>query len=326
MRPLAPSPPSVDRFRSAVEALGLGSDRLGLAVSGGPDSLALLLLGAAAFPERVEAATVDHGLRPEGVAEARFVAELCAALGVPHAILAVEVPRDGASVQMKARRARYAALGDWIEARALAALATAHHLDDQAETLMMRLLRGSGVSGLAAIRALGPIPGRGGQGRLVRPLLGWRRHDLRRLVEDAGIEPVDDPSNRDPRFDRARLRERLAGAPWLDPVPLARSAAALAEADAALEWTVAMLARERLARDGPMLRLDAAGIPAELQRRLVLAALGTIHPEMPPPRGEEVARLLERLRAGKAATLGEVACRGGAIWTFAPAPPRRRPG
>jgi tRNA(Ile)-lysidine synthase len=142
-----------------------------VAVSGGPDSLALLLLAHAAMPGLVEAATVDHGLRSESADEAAFVAEICGKLGVPHATLKVTV--GAGNLQAEARAARYAALAGWMAERGLAALATAHHADDQAETLILRLNRGSGVAGLAGVRARGLVPGT--RLPLLRPLLGWRR-------------------------------------------------------------------------------------------------------------------------------------------------------
>ncbi|MEC7398775.1 MAG: tRNA lysidine(34) synthetase TilS, partial [Pseudomonadota bacterium] len=118
-------------------------------MSGGPDSLALLLLAQAAFPGMVEAATVDHGLRSESADEARFVAGLCRDRGIPHEILTCAV--EAGNMQDRARSARYAALDQWAKEHAIAAIATAHHADDQAETLLMRLNRGSGLSGLSGI-------------------------------------------------------------------------------------------------------------------------------------------------------------------------------
>jgi tRNA(Ile)-lysidine synthase len=298
------------RFRADLEALtGAAPARLGLAVSGGPDSLALLLLAHAAYPGRVHAATVDHGLRAESAAEAAFVAGLCGELGVPHVTLAANMT-DKVNVQAAARARRYALLGRWAGEVKAGCLLTAHHLDDQAETLVMRLLRGSGLAGLSGVRAVNPP--------LVRPLLGWRREELAAVVRAAGVDPVVDPSNQDERFDRARIRRRLAEAQWLDPTPLARSAAALAEAEDALEWAVERLWRERV--DG--LTLDPAGLPAELRRRLVLRLLAAIGE--PAPRGEEVGRLLATLDGGGTATLAGVKCVGGERWRFAPAPSRRR--
>ena len=303
----------VARFRADLERLTGGPPaRLGLAVSGGPDSLALLLLAEAAYPGRIEAATVDHGLRPESGAEADFVARLCAARGIPHRILPARMT-ETANLQAAARARRYALLNAWLGEIGAPFLATAHHLDDQAETLVLRLLRGAGLAGLSAIRAASPP--------IVRPLLGWRREELAGLVAAAGIVPADDPSNRDARFDRARVRRRLAENPWLAPEPLARSAGALAEADAAMEWMAERLRRERVVESADGVTLDPSGLPAELQRRLVRAILAAMGG--PAPRGEAVTRLLASLRAGRTATLAGVKCRGGSLWRFAPAPPRR---
>ena len=205
---------------------------MGLAVSGGPDSLALLLLANAAFAGQVEAATVDHGLRAENADEAAVVAHICREMGVEHRVLRVEVAAG--NLQAEARIARYTALAGWLEERKLAALATAHHGDDQAETLLLRLNRGSGVAGLAGVRARGVVPGTAIP--LLRPLLGWRRGELADIVAAAGLAPAQDPSNTDDRFDRARLRKVLARAGWLDIPALAASAAHLADADAALDW------------------------------------------------------------------------------------------
>lgn len=318
----SPAPETVERFRRDAEALcGGAPESIGIAVSGGPDSLALLLLAQAAWPDRVRAATVDHRLRPESAAEAAFVAELCAGLGIPHRILTPEAPPQG-NVQSAARALRYRLLGLWAAEHGIGRIATAHHLDDQAETVLMRLLRGAGLPGLAAIRAAGPLPGGEGAVRLIRPLLGWRRAELAAIVAAAGIAAVSDPANVDPRYDRARIRSLIAASPWIEPEPLARSAGALAEAEAALAWAAARLAQERIreAEDGAV--LDPAGLPAELRRRLVLDLLGRLGAEA--PRGEALQRLLTALEAGETATLAGIKCRGGAVWTFAPAPPRRR--
>jgi tRNA(Ile)-lysidine synthase len=303
----------VARFRADLEKLTGGvPERLGLAVSGGPDSLALLLLAHAAFPDRVQAATVDHGLRPESAAEAAVVAGLCGRLGIPHATLRAEM-NGSANLQAAARARRYALLAQWLGETGAAFVATAHHLDDQAETLVMRLLRGSGLAGLSGIRPLFPP--------VVRPLLGWRRAELAAVVREAGIEPVADPSNLDERFDRVRIRRRLAETGWLEPEPLARSAGALAEANEAMDWMVERLRGERVSGTPAGVTLDPAGLPVELQRRLVLAILAAMG--RPAPRGEDLTRLLRKLGAGGTATLAEIKCAGGALWRFTPAPPRR---
>ena len=171
-------------------------------MSGGPDSLALLLLAQAAFPDGVEVATVDHGLRPDSAEEAASVGRICAALAIPHAVLTVDVARTG-NLQAAARAARYAALADWRKQRNLHVIATAHHADDQAETLLMRLNRGAGVRGLAGMRAAAPLPGTP-EVPLIRPLLGWRRQELVGIVAGSGIAAVNDPSNENLRFERVR--------------------------------------------------------------------------------------------------------------------------
>src|SRR3954466_8445661 len=128
-------PSLLERFAGDLAPCGGGTGLLGVAVAGGPDSLALLLLAEAAFPGRVRAATVDHRLRPESAGEAAFVARICADRGVPHDILEASVARAGEGLQAAAREARYAALAAWMRERGLAWLLTAHHADDQAETL-----------------------------------------------------------------------------------------------------------------------------------------------------------------------------------------------
>src|SRR6187399_1750199 len=228
-----PSPELVARFSEALARVWPDGGRLGLAVSGGPDSLAMLLLAEAAIPGRFEVATVDHGLRPASAGECAMVAELCSARGIPCSVLHVTVAPG--NVQNEARKARYAALAAWAEQRVLSAIATAHHADDQAETLLMRLNRGSGLGGLVGVREARFMPGSAVS--LIRPLLTFRRRELGELVAAAGLDPVIDPSNADDRFDRARIRRALADADWLDPVALSRSACLLGEAQQAIDAT-----------------------------------------------------------------------------------------
>mgnify|MGYP000414373972 FL=1 len=306
-----------ERFAADLRALWPDGGRLGLAVSGGPDSLALLVLAAAALPGRVSAATVDHGLRADSAAEAAHVAAICGDLDVPHETLAVAV--EPGNVQSAARAARYAALEQWAVRHELAALATAHHADDQAETLLLRLNRASGVAGLAGVRARGTVPGT--RLPLLRPLLGWRRAELADIVAAAGLDPVDDPSNRDDRFDRARLRKALAQADWLDVPALAQSAVHLADADSALQWAAAREWAEQVER-------GAMGITYRPQapRAVALRVLARIVTELDgeAPRGSAVARLFDTLLARQPASIGGLVARalpGG--WSFARAPKRR---
>lgn len=315
----APSDASLERFRRDLVAIA-GEDpaRIGIALSGGPDSLALLLLAAAAFPARVAAATVDHRLRAESGSEAERAAAACERLGVPHRTLEVEVG-ERPSVQAAARTARYAALEQWAAAEGVGLLLTGHHLDDQAETLLMRLLRGSGVGGLAGVR---PLVALSPSLLLCRPLLGWRRSELAALVADAGLEPVDDPSNSDEAYDRSRIRRLLAETAWLAPEPLARSAAALADAEEALERIAAAEAAERISESPDAVAFDPRGLPSELVRRLLLRALRTVEPAA-SPRGEQLGDLIRTLERGATATLAGVKCVGGEVWRLSVSPPRR---
>jgi tRNA(Ile)-lysidine synthase len=318
----APSPAQVERFRRDLDSLGVPPGRVAVAVSGGPDSLALLLLATAARSGEIAAATVDHGLRPESGAEAEHVAAICADLGCPHRILTVAVPAGGEGLQGEARRERYRALAGWMAQAGLSSLLTAHHADDQAETLLMRLLRGSGVAGLAGVRARLPLPGAEGGSLLFRPLLGWRREELATIVREAGLDAIDDPSNANEAFDRVRIRRRLAETPWLTADPLARSAAALAEADEALEETAELLFEARVEERGKALVLRPDDLPAELLRRVVLRCLRRIAPGA-APRGEQIGALIDQLRRGGTISLAGVKCIGGAEFRFEAAPPRR---
>lgn len=290
---------------------------LGIAVSGGPDSLALLRLAAQVRPGAVRAATVDHGLRAESAAEAAAVTQICAGLGVPHRVLCVTVAEG--NIQAEARVARYAAMAAWMAEDGIAALATAHHADDQAETLLMRLNRASGVAGLAGVRERGQVPGT--KAPLLRPVLGWRRVELARVVADAGLIAADDPSNRNAAFDRVRLRQALAGAEWLDVAAVAQSAAHIAEADVALDWAAAREWAEAVSAEGLGVTYRPRG-----PRAIALRVLARIVTEMDgaPPRGAAVARLFDTLIARQPASIGHIVARPmPAGWSFTKAPQRR---
>ncbi len=279
--------------------------------------MALLLLAHAALPGRVEAATVDHGLRPESAGEAGIVAELCQELGIRHGTLVVSVPRG--NMQEQARLARYAALEGWARDRAISAIATAHHADDQAETVLMRLNRGSGVAGLAGIRACGTVPG--GETTLLRPLLGWRRAELAGIIERAGVETADDPGNRDPAFDRARMREVLAGAGWLDVDAMARSAANLADAaDALASWADDEWRRHVYAHPGKVTYNATA--PHAVRYLVAMRAIAFLTGS--EPRGGALAELMDRLEnGGKGNIAGVMVGKAASTWFFEREPPRK---
>ena len=276
-----------------------------------------MLLAHEALPGRIAAATVDHRLRAESAGEAAMVARLCAASGIPHAVRAVSVAPG--NVQAQARSARYAALADWAAAEGLAALATAHHADDQAETLLMRLNRGSGVAGLAGVRARGVVPGT--QLPLLRPLLGFRRTELAEVVTAAGLEPVNDPSNFDDQFDRARLRKALDGADWLDVSALAASAAHLADADGAIEWAAQREWNECVSR-APLGLTYRPQAPRAAALRVIARIVRELGGE--EVRGSAVARLFDSLMARETASIGNLVARTTPEgWSFTKAPPRR---
>jgi tRNA(Ile)-lysidine synthase len=310
-------PAYLERFTQALADLGVGgNDHILLAVSGGPDSLALLLLAHLWAPERIAVATVDHRLRQESADEAIHVSQICKDWDVQHVTLAPSEPISG-NIQSSARTARYALLAEAAKTHSCTFIATAHHGDDQLETLLMRLVRGSGVSGMAGIRAR--------NGQIIRPLLGFSKAELEGICATAGVKPVRDPSNDNADFDRVAMRQWLATSEHaFDIGSAARTAAALGDATAALDWMSAQLANERISLAEDKIALDANSLPKEMQRRLLLRVLIQIDPKI-TPRGDAIERLLVDLSSGRTAMIGDIRCQGGDIWHFSPAPPRRKP-
>ncbi len=245
-----------------------------LAVSGGADSTALMVLacrwrqGLSAGPELV-AATVDHGLRPDSRAEAQAVGALARRLGLAHEILVWDDEKPTTGIEAAAREARYRLLAALARRRRAAAIATAHTLDDQAETVLMRLAAGSGPAGLAGMR---PRDVRNGV-VVLRPFLGLRKRRLIATLERYGIAWVEDPMNADPAFARPRLRAAAAALAreGLTPERMAR----LAERIARYEQVVAAAARaarETLldpARPGRFDGRVLLAVPEELALRLI---------------------------------------------------------
>jgi tRNA(Ile)-lysidine synthase len=276
----------------------------------------MLLLAEAALPGRFEVATVDHGLRPEAAGECAMVAEVCARRGVPCEVLRVEVP--GGNVQAGARATRYAALARWVSLRGLSALATAHHADDQAETLLMRLNRGSGVAGLAGVRERTSVPPF--LVPVIRPLLGFRRADLAAIVAGSCLIAVEDPSNADDRFDRARIRKALAESDWLDPLAVAASAGRLSQADEALEWAAAREWNERVTGSDDGFRYRSLA-PRAVAMRVIARIVSDFGGRA---RGQDLARLIDRLEAGESGNVAGVLAKvEDGDWVFRREPPRR---
>lgn len=256
-----------------------------LAVSGGPDSMALCLLAAtwARGPARppVFVATVDHGLRPESRAEAELVARVAAAHGLPYRILDWRGPKPKTRIQERARTMRYALLAE--EARRVGAtlIATGHHADDQAETILLRLARGSGLHGLAGMPLKTELEP---NLWLVRPLIDQRKAALVALCTAENCPFVEDPSNDNEAFARTRLRRAMPAlvALGLDTSRLVRLGARLARAEAALEAETDRVARLRLSAASPsrmVVELGGDVLPAEIRLRLLARAIATLAPD-----------------------------------------------
>ena len=272
---LLPQPREDDRPLDPAALFADLDDASGLllAVSGGPDSMALLLLAArlrARLP--IHVATVDHGLRPESAGEAALVAALADDLGLPHAILAWDGIKPLTRIQERARAARYALLADHARVIGASHLLTAHHADDQAETVLMRLGRGSGLAGLAGMRRETPL----GAGLvLLRPLLDVPKADLVALCRVEGVAFIEDSSNCNPAYARARLRAQSAtlAALGLDRPALTRLAWRMGRADAALEAEAARVeAWLSIERDGDGLRVRLASL-RHAEREILLRVL-----------------------------------------------------
>jgi len=279
--------------------------RLGVAVSGGGDSVALLhLLAAWADRPTLHVVTVDHRLRPEAADEAAGVARLCARLGVPHDTLHWQGWDGRGNLPDAARRARYGLMSDWARARALDAVALGHTADDQAETFVMRLARGAGIDGLSAM-----APERHAWGMLwLRPLLAARRADLRAYLVSIGATWAEDPSNEDPSYDRVRARAVLSALG-----PLGISAEGIAAVTTHLREVREVVAHATLRAAQEVLRIEAGDVvfdrarlaaqPAELRRRLMAQALRWVARADYGPRAAGMAELTRAALAGSAGTL-----------------------
>jgi tRNA(Ile)-lysidine synthase len=226
--------PGVKRLDPATLFAGLADhSRLGLAVSGGPDSLALMLLMAQwvrrGGPE-LFVYTVDHGLRPEAADEAAMVAREAERLGLTARILRWDGNKPATGVQAAARRTRYRLFAGAMKRDEVELLVTAHHLGDQAETVLMRMAHGSGIDGLRGMDPLSVVEGCA----IARPLLGVDPAQLRAVVDAAGLAAAADPSNLDPAYERVRWRQLLPAlaAEGLTPQRLAALAGRLDHAGA----------------------------------------------------------------------------------------------
>lgn len=277
-----------------------------LAVSGGPDSVALMWLmarwrRALAHGPRLIAITVDHGLRPEAAREAREVKRLARELELPHRILRWSGDKPRAGVPAAAREARYRLLAQAAKSAGASHVVTAHTRDDQAETVLMRLLRGSGITGLGAMARVTERDGVA----LARPLLDVAKSRLIATLDKAKIAYADDPTNHDTSFTRPRLRALLPAlaAEGGDARSLARLAMRLSRANAAIEVLADGAERylalkgqgaAQPARDGVVFDAEAfAGLPEEIRLRVLTRAINRFGHEGPAELGKLEAVLVQ---------------------------------
>lgn len=319
-----PWTPTADDL-AAIFAPLRGCARVVLAVSGGSDSTALLHLAVrwarslGADAPTISVATVDHGLRPSSATEAHLVAEAARMLGVEARVLTWSGAKPERGIQEKAREMRYALIGQYASegGAGSCAIVTAHTLDDQAETVLMRLARGSGPDGLQGMRSVRTLEAHPNL-VLVRPLLNFSREQLRSFLVASGITWFDDPSNEDVRFERVRFR---AAAGTLSDLGLTPAMVGLAaerqqRAVAALEAATDATAAAALDLHGGMFASIDAGLlraaAGEIQIRLLSRVLKIFGGASGPAEMAQVERLAQTLMTtpGTRITLGGCEVRG----------------
>lgn len=298
----------------AVFASWVAYPRIALAVSGGADSIALMLLARTwlnltrVTHPQITVLTVDHRLREASTVEAEWVKSTAATFGFQHETLSWDGDKPSADLQAEARRARYRLMTSYCRSMGIPALATAHTCDDQAETLLMRLARGSGIDGLTAMDIVSHQNGVD----ILRPLLEIPRRRIEAFLHARGQTWLDDPSNEDDRFERVRVRRKLRAARSLGlaPAAVALSAKRLRRARVALDAAATAFLRDNAALYPagyaeiglPKLRLvhDEIGLRA-LGR--IITAIGGDHDA--PLRLSKLEACFDALRNGqRGATLG----------------------
>lgn len=277
-------------------------DRVGLAVSGGRDSVAMMHLVAAArdrtspFPEII-VYSVDHGLRAAAADECRQVAGWAGTLGFAHRILTWRGERPVANVQANARDIRYTMLREAAQSDGAAAVVTAHHLEDQAETFLLRLARGSGVRGLSAMSEAADIRGL----IILRPLLDVPRQQLEEVLRKSGQDWIEDPSNDQDRYDRIRIRKagKSLAAIGLTPRRIAETARSLQRAQEALDHyaaravstAVKVHAQGFVSVNWPVLQREPKEVALRVLAQMIEAVSGADY----PPRLSALERLSARI-------------------------------
>lgn len=300
MPPAEPLPFAPDELKQIFASL-VGTAGLLVAVSGGSDSVALLDLlikwrGDEPCAPAISVATVDHRLRPQSRVEAQAVAQMCAAYSVRHRVLVWQGKKPKTGVPAAARQARYRLLGEEAKRLGFAQILTAHTLDDQGETVLMRLMRGSGLRGLGGMRALTDKAGM----RIVRPLLAISRARLQAHLKHQKIVWHDDPTNEDTNYLRPRLRQIMAllATEGLTAERLSEVARKLQRADAAIEhMTLALMAQQE--GDGRIARQIYCDAPEEVRLRCLAKWISNIGGECLPAADSALQRLDQALCEAK---------------------------
>ncbi len=297
-------PVTTPEFKMLIAALGPFEARpaVAVAVSGGADSMALCLLAHAWAARRggtVAALSVDHGLRHGSLAEARQTGAWLNSRGIEHHVLRWRGDKPGSNLQAAARAARYALLTEWCRRRSVLHLLLGHHREDQAETVLLRLGRGSGVAGLAAMAGVTETPDL----RLLRPLLSVPKGRLVATLRRRGQDWIEDPSNRDPAYARVRMRQAMPalGREGLTAERLAATAARLGRARGELDAaTAGILARAAELHPAGYCLLDPMALavaPPEIGLRAVARMLITVSGGVYPPRRARLLRLYQAIAA-----------------------------
>lgn len=296
-------------FEEAMQQL-VPRGKVAVGVSGGADSMALLHLlcawnGAARDKLILTAVTVDHGLREESAVEAATVASWARDLGVDHQTIVWEGEKPSGNIEAVARAARYDLMGKWCLENDVLTLMTAHHFDDQAETFLMRLARGSGVAGLSAMAQKRPLGADFPGVELVRPLLRIPKENLVALLQEVQQPWFEDPSNEDDDFTRSRLRtmRETFDSLGLTADRLVATADRMSDADLVLEGVACELWREacQVSSFGEV-RLDVKTLMAaraDTRRRVLARALKGVSGATFAPRYERLLRLEEAIASGK---------------------------
>lgn len=308
----------------AIEKLLSGHlpERLGVAVSGGGDSVALLA-ALVEFTKKntmdLHVITVDHGLRPETKHEIALVTDMCARWELPHHVEFWSGWKGQGNLQAAARDARYGLIADWAYGNQITHVALGHTADDQAETFLMRLARGAGVDGLSAMS-----PRRVQHGiTWVRPFLRIERSALRTYLRAARLDWCEDPSNENRDFERIRVRDALTvlGSLGVQTEALVDVAQNMSRAREALDWQTFLAAQDATTLIYGAIAIDLHKfrmLPAEIARRLIVHAITWIANSTYPPRRDAVATVLRAVRSLSGATLDgcQIAVENDVIWVF----------